>query len=224
MPNPSPNDVLLCWNRHGYRDEYARRYELAGAKVIIAENGWIGAPKGGGKFYALCFNQHNGLGHWPTEACDRLERLNIELMPWRKKGGHIVILAQRGIGPKGVRMEGLWPSEVIQRLKKYTKRQVVFRGHPGNDHHLSPPLTDVLNGAHAVVTWGSGAAIKALAYGIPVFYELKGWIGAGCSKFGITDLENPFLGDRYPTFNRLAWAQWTAKEIGSGEAYRCLGL
>jgi hypothetical protein len=72
------------------------------------------------------------------------------------------------------------------------------------------------------VTWGSGAAIKAIAAGIPVFHELKCWIGAEAAQFGIEDLEHPFLGDRHLMFHRLSWAMWTSEELESGEPFRWL--
>jgi hypothetical protein len=72
------------------------------------------------------------------------------------------------------------------------------------------------------VTWGSGAAIKAIAAGIPVFHELECWIGAEAATFGINDLEHPFLGDRHLMFHRISWAQWTAEELASGEPFRWL--
>lgn len=73
-----------------------------------------------------------------------------------------------------------------------------------------------------MVTWASGAAIKAIIEGIPVFYEFNDWIGAPAARYGIDDTENPFLGDRNPMLHRLSWAQWTAEEIASGEPFKCL--
>jgi hypothetical protein len=68
------------------------------------------------------------------------------------------------------------------------------------------------------VTWGSGAGIKSIVAGIPVFHEMPNWIGAPAAKLGLDDIEQPFLGDRQPMLNRLAWAQWDLDEIASGEA------
>lgn len=216
---PASDDLLVTWNRHGGRDEQARRYEAAGAKVIVTENGWIGKANNGGKFYSLCLGQHNGAGQWRVGEADRFPLLNVELKPWRERGDYILVLASRGIGSPSVRMPRGWEQDVYRRLKAITKRQVKVRPHPGDKF---APFEPHIAGAHAVVTWASGAGIKAIAAGIPAFYELKDWIGAPAAKYGIADIENPFLGDRLPMFRRLAWAQWSAQEISTGEPFRWL--
>lgn len=216
---PTPGDVLLIWNRSGVRDHYAKLYEAAGAKVIVAENGWIGQTGTGGKFYALCLGHHNGTGAWRVGEADRFPLLNVGLKPWRESGNHIVALCSRGIGEAGVAQPREWPRQIAKRLAAATDRPVTVRPHPATSGR---PLEPDLEGAHAVVTWASGAAVKAIAAGIPAFYELKGWIGGTAARHGLADIDDPFLGDRLPMFRRLAWAQWTAAEIASGEAFRWL--
>jgi hypothetical protein len=73
-----------------------------------------------------------------------------------------------------------------------------------------------------VVTWGSGAALKALAMGVPVFHTFPQWIGAGAANPLGSDLEKPFRGDRLPMFRRLAWAMWPLHELESGAAFAAL--
>lgn len=217
--HPKPDDLLLIWNRSGSRDHAARQYETAGAKVIVAENGWIGETAAGGKFYALCRNHHNGTGTWPVGEADRWPLLNVELKPWRESGNHIVVLCSRGIGCPGVAQPREWPRQIVKRLAAVTKRPIRVRPHPGTSN---TPLEPDLAGAHAVVTWASGAAIKAIAAGIPAFYDLKGWIGGPAARQGIEGIEDPFLGDRLPMFRRLAYAQWSSDEIASGGPFRWL--
>lgn len=223
---PKLDDVLVVWNRHGSHNAHALRFEQAGAKVIVAENGWMGKDPAGHKLYALCLGHHNGLGTWPVGPEDRWARLGIELKPWRTSGTHILVFDQRGIGERGIASPPGWVDDVQRRLARATKRPVRLRVHPGRKLKLNdavmPPLEPDLIDCHAVVTWSSGAAIKAIAAGIPAFHELPGWIGAGAARLGIDDLESPFLGDRLPMFQRLAHAQWTADEIATGEPFKCL--
>lgn len=203
----------------GGKEHIASLYEKAGCKVIIAENGWIGRTNDGGKFYALCLGHHNGAGTWTVGEADRWPLMNVEIKPWRERGKRIVILASRGIGERGVAQPREWPQQVAHWLRKRTGREVVIRAHPGDSH---APVEESLSGAHAVVTWASGAAIKALAAGIPVFHALPQWIGAGAARPIDHDIEDPFLGDRLPMFRRLAWAQFSAEEIATGEPFKCL--
>jgi hypothetical protein len=60
-----------------------------------------------------------------------------------------------------------------------------------------------------VVTWGSGAAVTALIWGIPVESHQPQWIAAQ---------ENTDAG-RLEMLHRLAWAQATHEEIASGEPF-----
>jgi hypothetical protein len=217
--NPGPDDVLLLWNRGPMRDAWAARYEEAGAKVLIAENGYIGKDEAGRQLYALALRQHAGAGEWRIGTANRWDWLGIDCKPWRKDGDQIVVLPQRGIGNPKYAMPKDWPRKVVERLKKITKRPVVVREHPGPAR--SDPMESMRN-AWAAVTWASGAGIKTIVGGVPVFYEGAHWIGGPAAKFGIDDLENPYLGDRSWMLHRLAYAQWTLREIQSGEAFRWL--
>lgn len=210
--DPRPGDLLVLWNRGRSYEAVAQIYEAAGARVIVAENGYLGTDEDGGKMFALALGQHNGAGRWHVGA---EPRRTFELRPWRAAGDHVLILPQRGIGCRGVAMPSGWLDSVKRRLGEVTRRPIRIRKHPGAAK--SDPWPD-LAGAHCAVTWGSGAAIKAIAAGIPVIHELASWIGAPAARLGIDHLEDCYLGDRSRMFHRLSWAQWSAREIDSGEA------
>jgi hypothetical protein len=112
-------------------------------------------------------------------------------------------------------MPSTWLTDILGRLRGATKRPIVVRHHPGTDEPRSPDFTD----CWAAVTWGSGAGIKALAAGIPVFYDMPQWLGGAAARQGVEDIETPYLGDRLAIFRRLAWAQWSADEIAMGEPF-----
>lgn len=214
--HPEPGDVLVLWNRNRAWESFARSYERAGARVIVAENGYLGRDAEGQQLYALALGQHNGAGAWPEGDGSRWERLGLELEPWRAVGEEIVVLPQRGIGAQGVAMPKTWAIDVVMRLRRITRRPVRIRPHPGKDR--TDPGAD-LRRAWAAVTWGSGAGLKAIVHGVPVFHELKRWIGAPAARCGIDEIEAPFLGDRLPMLRRLAWAQWPLAELRSGDAF-----
>ncbi len=226
LREPTPEDVLVVWNRRPSDGFHIRTYEKAGARIVVAENGYIGHLKDDSrKVFALALGHHNGAGTWPhcngiaTALPSRWSRFGVELEPWRKDGDFLLILPQRGIGEPGVAMPRFWGQDLMTRLRRSTRRPIRIRRHPGPTK--SEPYED-LRGAWAAVTWGSGAAIKALAAGIPVFHELPPWIGAPAARLGVETIEEPFLEDRTPMFDRLAWAQWSAREIESGEAFAWL--
>jgi len=213
-PTIQPGDVLVIWNRHTIHDEYAKRFEAAGGRVVVVENGYIGK-----RHYAVAETHHNGAGSWLVGAARRWPLLGIEAQPWRRDGRHVLVLGQRGVGAPGVAMPRGWVSDVARRLKAVTDRPVRIREHPGKD---KPSLAPDLKDCWAVVTWGSGAAVKAIVAGVPAFHELPKWIAAPAARLGIADIESPYLGERGPTLERLAWAQWTLDEIETGQPFNYL--
>lgn len=214
-------DVLVIWNRYGGWDKDASRVEARGGTVLVVENGYLGNEFAGDRWYAISRSQHNGAGTWRDGGPDRWDSLGVGLAPWRD-GREVVVLPQRGIGPMGVAMPARWTREAMDKLARLTKRPVRVRDHPGVN--ACKPLEDDLADAYAVVTWGSGAAIKALAMGVPVFADFPQWIGMPAARpFGF-DMRDPLRSDaaRLGMFRRMAWAQWRLSEIANGEAFKCL--
>lgn len=215
-----PEGVLCLWNRYTEGAYWADRFEASGLPVLVAENGYLGNELAGRRWYAIARNQHNGAGTWPIGGPERWDALNVPLAPWRDAGGEVIVLPQRGIGPRGVAMPRDWLASTASRLRAM---QIPFRvrPHPGIGH--AKPLELDLANASAVVTWGSGAALKALALGIPVYSDFAAWIGAGCAM----PLDALAAGDRrtdsaarLAVFRRLAWAQWTLEEVSDGTPFR----
>lgn len=214
-------DLLVIWNRYGGWDVDASQVEKRGGTVLVVENGYLGNEFAGGRWYAISRGQHNGAGTWPEGGPERWDALGVELAPWRE-GREIVVLPQRGIGRFDVAMPMNWTSDTVTKLGKLTKRPVRVREHPGVNPCI--PLAEDLADAHAVVTWGSGAALKALALGVPVYHDFPRWIGAGASLRLGMPMDAPLRSTeaRLAMFRRLAWAMWPLEQITSGEAFRCI--
>lgn len=212
--NQQTGDILLLWNRSRNNDPTACEFEARGGRVLIAENGFIDRTDDRKtKYYALALDKHNGAGRWYVGPEPRFP---VSEEPWRKRGSHILVLPQRGIGSPGVRMPSTWVSAITKKLKRLTDRPVRVRLHPGPKK--GDPLAD-LQGAHCAVTWGSGAGIKAIRYGFPVFHEFGKWIGS-CAAINLTDdIEKCYTGDRLELWRRVTWGQWTLDEIRTGEAF-----
>lgn len=213
--NPRPDDMLLLWNRSRGNEVIAEMYERAGAAVLIAENGFVRPERG--KHYALFTGHHNGAGRWYVG--DR-PRFPIADRPWRTDGRHVLVLPQRGIGEQGIAMPSAWGKGVLERLERATDRPIVFRPHPGHRKNGEPDtLERDLADAWCAVTWGSGAGIKAIQAGVPVFHEFERWIGAPAAARLDGQVEACETPDREALWTRISWAQWSLDEIGSGEAF-----
>lgn len=207
---PRVGDLLCIWNRYGEFHQAALAFEASGLPVLVAENGYLGNDFCGDRWYAISLNQHNGAGAWPNGGPERWDSLGVELKPFRlATAGELVILPQRGIGPPGVAMPRDWLAGVERTLKK-AGDQYRVRHHPGT--RAACPLEQDLANAGAVITWGSGAALKALCWGINVYSDFPRWIGHS----------NNADASRLAMFRRLAWAQWRLSEIESGAAFRAL--
>lgn len=209
---PNPGDIIIAWNRKNLNDYQIANFEKAGGLAIIAENGYVGCDDNGKRLIALAFHKHLGLGKWHVGDEERWREQNIEIKPWRDKGDEIVVLAQRGIGFTSVPHE--WALTTAGKLRSITNRPVRIRTHPGKSEAIA--LEEDLKNAHAVVTWSSASAVKAICAGIPAFYCMEGWIGHNAAVYGVEYLERPYMGSRDRFLQRISWAQWTQDEIASG--------
>ncbi len=211
---PKEQDVLVIWNRYGVYHERAREFEKVGAKVLVTENAYLGREDLGGDehWLALSLNHHCGAGTWFQGDNSRWDDLNVKLEPWRYGGNETVVLRQRGIGEPGVAMPKTWtaPGRIRQ--------------HPGKKEAGIPLDKDLAN-ASAVITWASGAGIRAVMMGIPVFYALDKWIGGPAGRhISLYGKEPALKSDEARTnmLRRLIWAQWRRSEIASGEAFETI--
>lgn len=151
VANPGSADALLIWNRRPHEEHFARRYEAAGAKVVIVENGFLNADGKPPNFFAISLSHHLGAGTWHVGEENRWPKIGLDLKPWRTDGEHVLILPQRSIGELGVAMPQNWIADVVARLRRKTNRPIRVRFHPGKRPH--PPLEPDIAAAWAVVTW-----------------------------------------------------------------------
>lgn len=197
LHSPQDGDVFITWNRIGAGNAAAAACEKAGVPVLVVENASWGNTFAGDNWYHIAKGHHNTADRAPYGGPERWDALGVELAAWRTKG-EAVILPQRGIGSDPVKM----PAWFIRKaVKKHGGR---VRRHPGKQEHIT--LEEDLQHCGHVITWGSGAAIKALMMGIPVTSYMPSWIG---------EQDNTDAG-RLTMFRRLAWAQWTHNEIEQG--------
>lgn len=240
----APGDVLVIWNRYGHWHDTAVHFEQQGGTVIVAENGYLGRggstpkydvhPAGpqADHYYALAVGGHNGSGRWPRGEGDaaRWEALGIPLQPWRKGGSHILVCPSRFFGSPVMQPPGDWLSKTVNALREITDLPLRVRDHPGN-HAPARPLAEDLEDARAVVIWASSAGVHALVAGVPVVCTAPHWICkvAAFSEFsefnqlyGEPRVMNLLTDYRLDALDGLACAQWTVREIETGEPFRRL--
>lgn len=201
--DPGSRDVFITWNRIGRADSIARVFEKLSLTVLVVENATWGNSFAGDDWYHIARKYHNTEKCFPVGSSDRWDELGVNLGSWRTKG-ETLILPQRGIGSDPVRMPKTFPK---MATREHGGR---VRKHPGI--RVRKSLEDDLESCGKVITWGSGAAVKALIMGIPVVSYYPKWI----AKQDNTD------DSRIDMFRLLAWAQWRHEEIASGLAFEHL--
>lgn len=222
IAQPTPDDVLVIWNKYGGYLEHANHFEAHGATVIVAENCPLGNDWQGGKWYSVAKHDITMVGgQWTDGGPTRWDSWNIQLKEWQD-GKEIVILGQRGIGSPDAKC----PDDWVARIQHQTGFRV--RMHPGTSKLIpnkeGKPLEEDLRDAVAVITWGSSAAIRALMMGVPVYYCAPQFAADICCT-PWSDYPQPPMRDhhaRLQMFRRLAWAMWTIEEIASGEPIKRL--
>lgn len=212
---PEAGDLLVIWNRYGASNEMANHFESRGARVLVVENGYLGKAWRAGKWFSMAVGHHAGAGTWVERGPSRWDSWGVELAPWREGGHDTVILGQRSIGEPGIASPRGWEDSTVRRLCCGR-----IRAHPGK--LVGPvPLEQDLCDAARVVTWHSAAALQALMWGIPVWYDFPQWVGAGAAR-PLSDWgKEPDLRSddrRLAMFRRLAWSVWSVEEVERGNA------
>lgn len=164
--------------------------------------------------------------------------LQIDLKPYRTDGNHILICLQRngGWSMKGLNVQ-TWLDTTITEIRKYSKRHIIVRKHPGDKKisetlkinfknvsisDSSRTLKDDLKNAWATVVYNSSPSVASLIEGVPTFLtdpnpEYSQTYGV--ANIDLSLIENPILQERQQWIERLSMCHWTFEELRSGEAW-----
>lgn len=203
-------------NMHLWRQIHAEHRDF-----IYADNSYFDPVRG--KYFRLTRNavQHHGEGQSDGE---RWRKLNIAIKPWRVSGEHIVLTPQSEPFMRTIADYGLdWTHETTHALQQITPRPLRVRGWSADKAALAATLEQDLEGAHALVTHSSAAAITAVLSGVPAI--VTGQCAASPMAGSLADVEHPPM----PCIEaRAHWAgvladnQWTTAEMQDGTAWRAL--
>ena len=174
----------------------------------------------------------------PTRWTQISKDLGISLKPWRTQGNHILICLQRN---GGWSMRGLdvieWMNTTILKIRKYSKRPIVVRAHPGDKkigkylkvNHKSVSLStrvdlrEDLHNAWATVVYNSSPSVASIIEGIPAFLtdpQPQHSQSVAVANTDISRIEDPIMVDRQAWIERLAMCHWKFDELKSGTAWQ----
>lgn len=167
---------------------------------------------------------------------------NVEAMPWRNNGSHILLLAQR---PHGWNMFGndqnQWINDIIQRIKLHSNRPIRIRMHPGDGKkqsqidlirarwHKQVEIStadnikqDLVN-CWAAVGYNSTPNVVAAIEGVPVYVDdpVHSWAQDIAFK-NLSDIETPTMPDRTDWLERIANIHWSNDEVRSGRLWSAI--
>jgi hypothetical protein len=205
----------------------------AGGKAVYIDLGYWDRIRNDGH-HKISVNARHPTAYFMARPMDgaRIQKLGIQLMPWRRGGRSIVIA---GMGQKAAEAEGTpvekWERDAIQWLARTTKRRLIYRPKPSwilakplPGAEYSPKeqsLNSLLGDCHAVVTHHSNVAVEALVAGVPTFC----WKGVA-EPLSLQDLdliEQPHYPEgRVEWMNAISYCQWSIDEMQQGLPWRHL--
>lgn len=220
--------------------ELFQAYAKAGTHIVYMDKGYSrhrvpDSPVRVWEYWRVAVDSHQPT-HFLRRAkhdSSRWDRLKISVSPWRRRGRQVILA---GSSAKYHEFYGLWEptrywNKVVQQVRLMTDREIIYRPKPtwkgaepihGTTFSRQPErISDVLKGAHVLVTHGSNACFEALTEGVPCIV-LGEAVALFISSNTLEELEHPLMvceEMRQQLFNNLAFCQWTMPEMASGEAW-----
>ncbi len=167
-------------------------------------------------------------------------------VPWKQDGEYILLCMQK-VGDASLRGADVfqWTEDTVNNIRNHTDRKIVIRPHPlyrksklhntlkekvlrvADVHWQEADVTKSdfvsidkqLKNAWCTVTYSSGTGVDAVINGIPNVACDKGSMVYEVSSKEISEVENPFTGDKTEWVNKIAHCQWSIDEFESGECW-----
>lgn len=232
-------DIMFVWAWKPHRPTtHWKRIERAqksrGNHFIVMERGYIGD-----RFHwtSLGYDGLNGNADFCNKNITDPSRFNKNFgnllqAPKQNHTGKVLVIGQcrHDASVAHVNIED-WYRRTIRELNKQHK-QVIFRPHPlerqpWKDTSVrytvdnNKNLEDTLDVVDSVVTFSSNSGVISTLYGIPTISFDKGSMVYDITKHDLSDL-NYISPDRQSWASKMAYTQWSLKEMESGEAWEHL--
>ena len=242
VENSLDADCYVIWSVlwHGRMKNNQEIWKLAkksGKKIIILEVGGLNR----GLTWRVGLNHINANGiFWTEETFDQIrpQKLGVSLQNREKSGKNILICGQHRFSEQWTARPNaeIWLSKLINDIKKYSDRKIVFRPHPrdfqwaksilnlGIDIHLPGKIANTYDDfdhhkdfqeAWCVFNPCSNTGIQAAIAGIPIFCDQDS-LAYPVSNKNLELIENAQVFDRNDWLIKLCHTEWTLQEIEEG--------
>ncbi len=209
---PESTDLIIKWRANGRQWGY---WDRGYADRVFATCLPTGDDGGYYRWHLGAF-QMNKIHKVPDDRWKRLKG-SVSVRPWQTGGRHIVIAAPTKTYSKFHKTES-WIADTVTALAKLTDRQLVIRD---KEQYRRRPIQKDIEGAHALVSHGSIAAVEAVILGCPVFVHPDS-AAALVGKTDISQIESPIYPDREPWLRSLAYCQYNERELVDGTLWRLI--
>ncbi|WP_315833902.1 hypothetical protein [Bradyrhizobium prioriisuperbiae] len=210
--SPELREMIAGWRGSGRRWAY---WDRGYALRVFAT--WLPkAPSIEQSFYRFHIGsfQMTEVRDVPSDRWDSLKLQHV-VKSWAKGGRHIVIAAPTRTYSRFHDTRD-WIADTIDALARVTDRQLVIR-----DKESKRSLQSDIEGAHALVTHGSIAAVESVVLGCPVFVH-RDSAAALVGQTDVKKIEEPIYPDREKWLHSLAYSQVNEREMVDGTLFRHL--
>ena len=192
----------------------------------------------GDKWYRICKNntqknyieKSRAVNTRFAMLIDRLHqkcRDELTPKPWQYEGKHILVIPPSYHTARWYGIDRLeWEKDIVKKLKKHTRRDIVVRQKFKDDADWSPdrketPLSEDLKDCYAMVSFHSMCAVHAVMAGVPSYCSEHS--PAYPVSLGLDELDqikDPlYTGERNDWVKSLMCAQFTEDEMKNGKAW-----
>ena len=230
------SEIAIFYGLSGGLRNVLRDYRESGRRALFIDLGYWGRRKKTrwDGFHKIVLNARHPTAYFrdTPKPHDRFAQFSVPVQPWRTSGEPVIVIgmSQKAAAEEHYRAEE-WERDTVQRLRKMTRRPIIYRPKPnwpgarpipGTQLQRDIPIPDALVGAHAIVTHHSNVAVDAILAGIPAI--CPDGVASVISSHDLESIESPLLSrDRAQWAADLAYCQWNMAEMADGTAWRMLG-
>jgi hypothetical protein len=217
-------------------------------KLIIIEVGFIQRHI----YYSIGFDNIVGWGGYLEKnitSSDRFNKLNITIKNKNNdENGYILVCGQI---PWDTQVQHIdyrkWLNNILFEIRKYTKRQIMFRVHPKlpstdkmfnmhakwstNINNLilstNADIKNDIQNAYCVLAFNSNSLLDSLIEGIPICCFDNGSMIYDLSNKSINNLNSLYFPDKNKIktrLNQIGYTQWNSEEIIRGDPFKHLQI
>lgn len=239
--NSMDADVAVIWSvlfngRMSGNRVVWEQYRQSGKNVVVLEVGGIKR----GTTWKVGLNGINRDAYFGKKGKDntRADSFGLNLKPWSDTGEYILLCGQHEKSEQWRKQLPMsqWVMNIIEELRLYTDRPIVFRPHPrcrlpAIEHQYKNVFRQEpvkLTGTYddfdmnfknvfATISYSSNPGIHSVIQGVPAFVSNSSLAyDVGNDIDFIHTIENPLKPDRQQWVNDYAWTEYTVKEIMHG--------